>query len=144
MFMLLLLFSFSVFAGNSTMPSAPPKSTAASNIWEFSTSINFANQANRVINKGTGPSIMSEKDTELMVKNYREALIHAEQVNHVLLEKAFAGWGKHFDQEYRVGLRLFINGNDNVDVDKIKKGQELMDLWGEWFDSNIQAIKRSK
>lgn len=94
----------------------PSGSGDAVNLQEFIASIDSANQATRVVNKGPGYSIMSSEDADQMMKHYKQALAHAEKVDAEFLEQKYMGWGQHFDQEYRAGLRLVIRGHETADA----------------------------
>ncbi|GKT07170.1 hypothetical protein [Desulforhabdus sp. TSK] len=122
----------------------PPSPGDVVNLQEFIASIDSANQATRVVNKGPGYSIMSSEDADQMMKHYRQALAHAEKVDADFLEQKYKGWGQHFDREYRAGLRLVIRGNETADARISLSGQQLMDSWGTWFNANVEAIKRLK
>jgi hypothetical protein len=117
-------------------------SSQAGDMREFIASINAANQATRVINKG--PGIMSSADADQMTKHYREALGHAEKVNAEFLERKYEGWGQHFDRGYRPGLCLIIRGNETADACESLSGQQLMDAWDTWFNANVDSIRKLK
>lgn len=119
----------------------PKQAAGVENVREFIASIESANRATRVLNKGPGCSIMSAADADEMMRHYREALVHAEKVDAAFLEQKYHGWGDHFDQEYRTGLRLVLQGNQTAEAPKSLSGQHLMDSWGTWFDANVEDIR---
>ncbi len=108
----------------------------------FNDSMEAANRATRVINKGPGYAVMSEADTDEMLLHYREALSHAEKVDIAFLESKHPGWGSHFDSEFRAGLRLVLKANESADAAISIRGQQLMAAWGEWYATNVGKIRK--
>jgi hypothetical protein len=111
---------------------------------QFVATMESANLASRVVNKGTAYSVMGEADAHEMMRHYRAALLHAEKVDTEFLNQKYDGWGTHFEKEFLAGLRLVVDGNDKADAVKSLAGQKLMDSWGNWFNENVDEIRRLK
>lgn len=131
-----------VTTGINFIRSKPASSGDAANLREFIAAMESANRASQAVNRGTPYSIMSEEDAEDMMQHYRAALAHAEKVDTDFLDAKYDGWGTHFRDEFRAGLRLVIAGNDNADASKSLAGQRLMDSWGDWFNQNVENIRK--
>ena len=111
---------------------------------EFIAAINSANEASRVVNRGSPFSIMNDRDAGEMINSYRSAITHAKKVDKAVLNQKFPGWGDHFEKEFITGLRLVIEGNEKVDIATSISGQKLLDSWGDWFNAHIDEIRKLK
>jgi hypothetical protein len=108
----------------------------------FNTSIALVNKGNKLVNKQSAYSTVAPDRLEKITEYYSEALEYADKVDIKILEKRYEGWGMHFDQEYREGLRLTIQGFKESNIQKSVRGQTLMSQWGDWFNANINNIKQ--
>jgi hypothetical protein len=78
-----------------------------------------------------------------VVGYYRDALKEGRQADIQELNKFYAGLGDHFQNEFLTGLELYISGWDKKDWNALLRGQATMNLWGSWYNNNINAIKKS-
>ncbi len=76
------------------------------------------------------------------MQHYLTALAHAEKVDINLLNDKYEGWGTHFKKEFLAGLRLIVEGNDKADTTISLASQKLMHSWGDWFNRNVNEIRR--
>ena len=126
------------------VPNLQALSHEKNTVSEFIAAMESANLASRVVNKGTVYSVMSETDADDMMRQYRTALLHAEEVDTDFLNQKYNGWGTHFEKEFLTGLRLVVEGNDKADVTKSLAGQKRMDSWGDWFNEHVDEIRKLK
>ncbi|MBL7203668.1 MAG: hypothetical protein ISS63_04970 [Desulfobacteraceae bacterium] len=108
----------------------------------FIQAMDAANRATRVINKGPGYAVMSETDAAEMLLHYQQALAHAEKVDADFLEAKYPGWGRHFDSEFKKGLRLILKAYESGDARTSIRGQKLLAAWGEWYGTNVRRIRK--
>ncbi|MDO9464548.1 MAG: hypothetical protein Q7J67_04540 [bacterium] len=113
-------------------------------IADFVATIESANLASRVVNRGSAFSVMSESDVDELMRHYRVALAHAEEVDIDFLNQKYDGWGDHFENEFLAGLRLVVEGNGKADATISLAGQKLIDSWGDWFNQNMNEIRKLK
>lgn len=109
---------------------------------QFIATMESANLASRVVNRGSAFSVMSKSDADELMRHYRAALAHAEKVDSDFLNEKYEGWGDHFEKECLAGLRLVVEGNDKADATISLAGQKLMDSWGDWFNQNVKEIRK--
>ena len=131
--------AFLMFA---SVPDVNIQSQEKGTVVAFTATMESANLASRVVNRGVAFSVMSQADADDMMRHYRAALAHAEKVDTNFLNKKYEGWGTHFEKEFLSGLRLLVEGNDKADATISLAGQKLMDLWGNWFNNNVKKIRK--
>jgi hypothetical protein len=103
-----------------------------------------ANRATAIINSGSPFSTIKPELAEKIIQDYKTALDHAEIVDISFLNKSHSKWGEHFRDEFIKGIKLFIQGHNDHDIQKSLEGQRLLQAWGEWFSKNISAIRNSE
>jgi membrane-bound ClpP family serine protease len=131
--------AFLMFA---SVPDVHVKSQEMETVVAFTATMESANLASRFVNKGVAFSVMSQADTDDMMRHYRVALVHAEKVDTNFLNEKYDGWGTHFEKEFLSGLRLVVEGDEKVDATISRTGQKLMDSWGNWFNDNVKEIRK--
>ncbi|MFH1957779.1 MAG: hypothetical protein ABIJ15_04815 [bacterium] len=133
--------AFLMFA---SVPDVTAQSHKKETVVAFTATMESANLASRVVNRGTAFSVMSQADADEMMRHYRAALAYAEKVDTDFLNEKYEGWGSHFEREFLAGLRLVVEGNDKADATISLAGQKLMDSWGDWFNQNVKEIRKLK
>lgn len=127
-----------------SVPDLNAQSYKKDTVAHFIATMESANLASRVVNKGTAYSVVSEADVDEMMRHYRAAFSNAVEVDIDFLNQKYDGWGTHFEKEFLTGLRLVIEGNDKADASMSVAGQRLMDSWGDWFNDHVKEIRKLK
>ncbi len=70
-----------------------------------------------------------------------DGLKEAQNVRDDVLRKLHPELPIHFRDEFCEGVRLCIDGRDDVDAQMQMKGQWLLDQWGAWYNDNIEEIR---
>lgn len=108
----------------------------------FVNSINYANQATRLLNQGKPFTIRNRTELEKVIQYQKQALSEAKQVNLDDLNRIVDGFGAHYENEFIKGLELFINGFETNESGKFLQGQLLLDRkWGSWYEKNFDRIR---
>lgn len=79
---------------------------------------------------------------ETIVDFKKKALEEARLVDIEDLNLHYPDFGNHYRDEFIKGLELFIEGFEKNDNLKIIAGQLLDEKWGEWYEKNVDSIKR--
>lgn len=77
-----------------------------------------------------------------MIDYYRQALNEARQVDIENLNRDYAGFGDHYQDDFIKGAELFVDGFESSNPEKFLEGQILLDRWGTWFSNNIDIIRK--
>lgn len=109
----------------------------------FSKSIDYKNQATRILNKDQSPGVISKEDMLAVVDLTRQALAEAKLVDIDQLNRDYKDFGTHYRDEFIRGLKLFLDGYDSLDNKKNLEGQVLDDQWGTWYRQNADGIRRN-
>jgi hypothetical protein len=107
----------------------------------FSNAINYSNEAAKVINALPALAVVEPNDMESVIGWMRKALSEATLVNIDDLNEIYPSLGDHFKDEFTEGLRLIIEGHENLDSIKSLRGQQLSNQWGNWYTKNVKAIR---
>ena len=117
-------------------------SCSKSNVQHFSQSIDYCNQATRILNAGGSYEFINPNDMETIVDFKKKALEEARLVDIEDLNLHYPDFGNHYRDGFIKGLELFIEGFEKNDNLKIIAGQLLDEKWGEWYEKNVDSIKR--
>lgn len=110
-----------------------------SNVEYFSHSIEYHNQAARLINESGSDSVSAEVQTAMDYN--RRALEKAVLVNIDKLNEDYATFGDHYNNEFVAGLKMMISGYDEGNDADFLQGQVLVDRWGSWYEENFNKIR---
>jgi len=119
-------------------------SCSKSTIKHFNQSIEYNNQATRIMNMGGSGELINPEDMDKIIKFTKKALAEAKLVDIRKLNHRYLDFGNHFRDEFIKGLELYIEGIEKNDNLKMLLGQSLQGNWGDWYDQNIEGIRRSK
>jgi hypothetical protein len=109
----------------------------------FLASLSHGKKGKDIINSGGPYSTVSDADMIQVVGYFKDALKDGRQVEIKELNSFYAGLGDHFQNEFLTGLELYISGWDKRDWNTLLRGQATMNLWGSWYNKNIDAIRKS-
>ena len=115
-----------------------------STVQHFTESINYANEATRLRNKGGPYEFMDPEDSGKMLEFMKKALEEARLVNTEILNRRYPDFGNYYRDKFIKGLELFIEGSEENDNIKLLAGQRLDDEWEVWYEQNIDAIRKRK
>ncbi len=111
------------------------------NIQHFSKSIDYSNKSTRISNTGNPHEQMEHEYMQEIVDYKKQAHEEAKQVDIDQLNRAYDGFGYHYNNEFIKGLDSYIEGFEESDDEKLRKGQELLDKWSDWYDVNVDKIR---
>jgi len=107
----------------------------------FIKSMEYNEQANKILNKSPAFSTMSIEELEKIIDFRRKALHEAKQVNIDELNKIYNTWGDHYRDEFIMGIKLIIEGHEANEQQKSLKGQILHSIFEKWYEDNLYNIK---
>ncbi|HNW73306.1 MAG TPA: hypothetical protein PKN44_06750 [Bacteroidales bacterium] len=107
----------------------------------FVKSINYANDATKLLNQQKAYAIINNADIEKVLSLNRKALEFGTKCDIEKLNSFYTDLGTHFRDEYLVGLRNLIDGYKDSQSEQIIKAQFLLNKWGEWYTINYKNIK---
>ncbi len=113
-----------------------------SNVQHFEQSIRYVNQATRILNSGESYEFINPDDMDAIVELKKKALAEARLVDIDDLNRHYPDFGNHYRDEFIKGLELFIEGFEKNDSAKLLAGQMSDEMWGVWYEENIDAIRR--
>lgn len=96
------------------------------------------------MNMGGSGELINPEDMDKIIEFTKKALAEAKLVDIRKLNHRYLDFGNHFRDEFIKSLELFIEGIEKNDNLKILLGQSLQGNWGDWYDQNIEGIRRSK
>lgn len=134
------LVSVYAFSPSSPMQSSSQTSTINKNIDHFITSIEYANEANRVSNEFDSSGKASGEKLNEIVEFRKKALEEAGLVDTEQLNNQVASFGSQYKNSFIQGLQLFIEGHTENNSDKFFEGQKLLFNWEIWFRDNYNRI----
>ena len=109
----------------------------------FIYSLESANKASEVVDDDV-PYEEISKDDMLEIVDYRiQAKVESERVKTNHLNSIYDGLGDHYKNEFITGLELFIQGYGNSDNEKLQEGDELLDQFSAWYNTNVAGIEES-
>lgn len=114
------------------------------NIDHFISSIEYSNEGAKILNQGGAFETLDNESMNKIIGFNKQALKEAKLVNVEYLNERLAGFGNHFNNEFIIGLDMFISGYETADHAKFLQGQFLLDNWGTWYANNISKIKAGK
>lgn len=108
-----------------------------------SAAIQFHNQAASITSK-IGPiiSTISTQDAKSIIDLDKKALAEAKLADIADMNKRYPGFGDHFRDEFIAGLNLFINGFEVGDGVATLRGQILESQFGDWYQANVDGIRK--
>lgn len=112
-------------------------SSPSTNIQNFTKSINYDNQATKLLNASSA----TDQDLYDAIQYQQQALEVARLVDTEKLNEAYATFGDHYKSEFIAGLEVMINGYNNRDNNTFLEGQVILDQWGSWYEENIDKIR---
>ena len=110
----------------------------------FSDSIQFRNQARRIISPPSSTSVVyevSEEDHALAIKLLKKALDACRNVSDTTLSLMHKDMPLHYHRQYQEGLRIYIFGLEQMDREDMLRGQKLCDDFGDWYMSEAKESK---
>lgn len=107
-------------------------------------SLDYANKATVVINKVGPNQQISQADMEQIINYYKKALAESKKANIEWMNQHYPGFGDHYRSEFMRGLELFIQSYEKNDAIDALASQALLKQWGDWYQANIDDIKRSR
>lgn len=113
------------------------------NISHSGKAIRYANEATKILNKGSAYEIIDPKVMDSVIDLEKKAIAEARLVDISALNRIYPGWGDHFEKEFMKGLTLFVEGYETIDNRKSLEGQVLLDAWGRWYNRNIEGIRKA-
>ncbi len=82
-----------------------------------------------------------EDELEKIIDLGSYAVENAKKIDHELLNKIYPDLGDKFQENLVVGIDLILKGYRGKNDDITQEGKELIESWGEWFDTNLEKIK---
>jgi hypothetical protein len=107
----------------------------------FVKSINYANDASKLLNQQNAYTIIKDADIEKVINLNRKALEYGSKCDIGKLNSFYADLGNQFRDEYLDGLRNLIEGYKDSQSEQFIKAQMLLNKWGEWYTINYENIK---
>ena len=107
-------------------------------------SINYVNEANKIINKVDDFTIVDPEDMDQVIDLYKKAIEEAVLVDINQLNNRLNNFGNHYRDEFIKGLKLIVEGYEKHDNTKYMNGSLLLYKWGEWYTANIDNIKNNR
>lgn len=107
-------------------------------------SLNYANEANKIINKGDAFTLVDTEEMEQIIDLHKKAIEEAVLVDINQLNNRLNNFGNHYRDEFIKGLELIVEGYEKHDNRKYMDGSLLLYKWGEWYTVNIDNIKNNR
>lgn len=111
-------------------------------ISHVSKAIDYSNKAKAVLNKCESYQIVPPSDMETIIQYRKKALAEAKEANIEAMNRHYPGFGDHFKNEFIQGHELFIKSYEAGGVMTSVISQGLLFKWGDWFNANIDSIRK--
>lgn len=141
--MSILKNKFTVFCMLFLLVSCSNKSSnslKAETLNHFIKSIYYHNKSAEIIDAQGGP-FYPQETIDQKVKHEKLSLQEAQFVNIDILNEIYSGWGDNF-AKFQEGLTKSINGYENKDFIQIAEGDNIINKWADWYNNNVNQIKK--
>lgn len=107
-------------------------------------SFNYANEANKIINKGEAFTTVEPEEMDQIIDLHKKAIEEAKLVDINELNDRLNNFGNHYRDKFIKGLELIVEGYEKHDNRKYTDGSLLLYKWGEWYTANLDNIKNNR
>lgn len=107
----------------------------------FYQSLQAAQEAKRIINKGSAFSVIEADEVTTIFDSYRRSIERAASVDEKLLNEKYQMLGTRFRDQFIKGLQLQINGHETNDMRVSLQGQQFLGEWDDWYIGRLSEIR---